>query len=73
VSTTETKVRPCQSLRTKNPYGNSPQDHASWPPGVAAASSYWCLKTMSVAGPDENYVHLARCVPGRACYQAPEE
>jgi hypothetical protein len=73
MDTPATAVRPCQLLRTKNPHGLSPQDHANWIPGVAAASPYWCLHTMSVAGPDEGYVHLARCVPGRACYQPPEE
>ena len=73
MSTTETKVQPCQCLRTKNPYGTSPQNYEIWGQGVATTSAYWCLQTMAVAGPDEHYVHLARCVPGRSCYQAPEE
>lgn len=73
MATTELKVLSCQSLRTKNPYGTTPQDAESWHAGIAAASSYWCLQTMTVSGPDEHYVHLARCVSGRACYQAPEE
>lgn len=73
MSTTQVNPKPCQCLRTKNPYGTTPQDAESWLPGVPAASSYWCLQTMSSAGPDDNYVQLARCVPGRSCYQAPEE
>ena len=73
MTTTQTKVQPCQCLRTKNPYGTTPQNYATWGQGVATTSSYWCLQTMAVAGPDEHYVHLARCVPGRGCYQAPEE
>ena len=73
MSTTETKVQPCQCLRTKNPYGTTAQNYETWDQGIATASSYWCLKTMTVAGPDEHYVHLARCVPGRRCYEAPEE
>lgn len=73
MSTTNVQTQPCQCLRTKNPYGTTPQDAESWLPGVDTSSSYWCLRTMSSAGPDDNYVHLARCVPGRGCYQAPEE
>lgn len=70
---TQANPKPCQCLRTKNPYGTTPQDAESWLPGVHTASSYWCIQTMSFAGPDDNYAHLARCVPGRKCYHAPEE
>jgi len=28
---------------------------------------YWCLLTMSPAGPDDGLVHADRCGPGRAC------
>ena len=45
----------------------------NWLPGVRASSSYWCLLTQGPAGPDENYVHLARCGSGRSCYAAPED
>ncbi|HVC91584.1 MAG TPA: hypothetical protein VND66_13285 [Acidobacteriaceae bacterium] len=68
-----TKSEPCRCLCTKNMYGTSPRFSETWQPGTHAASSYWCLLTQGPAGPDENYVHLARCVPGRACYDAPEE
>lgn len=73
MSTSQTKLQPCQCLRTKNPYGTTPQDVELWVPGIAAASSYWCLRTMGPAGPDDGYVHLARCTPGRKCYEAQEE
>jgi hypothetical protein len=73
MSTTNVQTQPCQCLRTKNPYGTTPHDAESWLPGVGTSSSYWCLRTMSPAGPDDHYVHLARCLPGRSCYQAPEE
>jgi hypothetical protein len=73
MNTTQAKPKPCQCLRTKNPYGTMPQDAESWLHGVDASSSYWCLNTMSFAGPDDHYVHLSRCVPGRKCYEAPEE
>lgn len=73
MSTTETKLQPCQCLRTKNPYGTVPQNVESWVPGFHTSSSYWCLRTMGPAGPDENYVHIARCVPGRKCYEGQED
>ena len=72
-SGTNTTPQPCQCLRTKNPYGYTPQNADSWLPGVETASSFWCLRTMSPAGPDDHYVHLSRCVPGRTCYQPPQE
>ncbi|HET9086647.1 MAG TPA: hypothetical protein VFN53_03920 [Acidobacteriaceae bacterium] len=73
MSSTELKVLPCQSLRTKNAYGMTPESAESWLPGMHEVSSYWCLRTMGPAGPDEHYVHLARCKPGRSCYDAPED
>lgn len=68
-----TTTKPCHCLRTKNPYGTSPRNAESWVPGIATSSNYWCLQTMSPAGPDDSYVHLSRCVPGRLCYQEQEE
>ena len=62
---------PCQCLRTKNPYGTTPQNAENWLPGVATSSTYWCLRTMGPAGPDEHFVHLSRCTSARACYEAP--
>jgi hypothetical protein len=73
MSVTEVQPQPCQCLRTKNPYGTMPQNAESWLPGVAASSTYWCLRTMGPAGPDEHYVHLSRCTPSRSCYEAFEE
>ncbi len=66
-------AQPCRCLRTKNPYGSTAQNSDSWLPGVDATSSYWCLLTMSPAGPDDHYVHLSRCVPSRGCYLAETE
>jgi hypothetical protein len=73
ITTNERPPRPCQCLRTKNPYGTTPQNSESWLPGVETTSAYWCLRTMGPAGPDEHYVHLARCTPSRACYESDEE
>ena len=71
-TTDKSTQQPCQCLRTKNPYGTSPQNAESWLPGVASSSTYWCLRTMGPAGPDEHFVHLSRCTPARSCYEAPE-
>jgi hypothetical protein len=73
MSATDTRVQPCQCLRTKNIYGTSAEGSESWLPGIHATSNYWCLRTMGTSGPDDHYVHLARCSPGRACYEAAEK
>jgi hypothetical protein len=73
MSTNETMPQPCQCLRTKNPYGTTPRDPETWLAGVHTTSSYWCLRTMGPAGPDDNFVHLSRCVAGRKCYESAEE
>jgi hypothetical protein len=67
------KLIPCRCLKTKNPYGTSPASHEDWHPTVKTTSTYWCLNTMSFAGPDDQFAHLSRCVSGRGCYQQPEE
>ncbi len=66
----ETKSEPCRCLCAKNMYGTSVRFSETWPPGTHESTSYWCLLTQGPAGPDEHYVHLTRCVPGRACYNA---
>ena len=43
MSATEVHPQPCQCLRTKNPYGTTPQNAESWLPGVAATSTYLVL------------------------------
>ena len=32
-----------------------------------ATTVYWCLLTMSAAGPDDGLVHAGACGKGRAC------
>jgi hypothetical protein len=72
-STTAEKTLPCRCLRTKNSFGIMPRPIESRLPGTLASSSYWCLLTQGPAGPDEHYVHQVRCIPGRICYEAPDE
>jgi hypothetical protein len=61
----------CQCLRTKTIYGNFAGDFETWRDGVASSASFWCLKTMGPAGPDEHFVHIGQCGPQRRCYEAP--
>ncbi len=68
----ESQTKPCKCLRTKNPYGTTPQNSESWLPGVDTSSSYWCLRTMGPAGPDDHLVHLSRCTASRTCYEQSE-
>ena len=38
-----------------------------------ATTVYWCLLTMSPAGPDDGLVHAGRCTAGRSCCIVDEE
>jgi hypothetical protein len=40
---------------------------------MGSTSTFWCLKTMGKAGPDEHYVHASTCKEGRRCWEAAEE
>jgi hypothetical protein len=63
----------CASLRSKSSYaafGEFHEDHAEL---MGATSTYWCLKTMSKAGPDNHFVHRSVCQPGRACWEAHDD
>ncbi|MBX3461556.1 MAG: hypothetical protein KF830_00150 [Planctomycetes bacterium] len=33
---------------------------------------YWCSRTCTCVGPDDEVVHPSRCVPERACYDGPQ-
>jgi hypothetical protein len=67
----EINAKVCQCLRTKTIYGNFAGDFETWRDGLAASASFWCLKTMGPAGPDEHFVHIGQCGPQRRCYEAP--
>jgi hypothetical protein len=69
----ERLTKPCKCLRTKNRYGSIPQNAESWLPGVASSSTYWCLRTIGPAGPDDHYVHLSHCTPSRVCFEQTED
>lgn len=64
----------CPLLRTKtmrlSPDYRRPSDVGDdWMPSTT--SIFWCLKTMSVKGPDEDDCHPFSCRDGRACFKGP--
>ena len=48
----------CASLRSKSAYAAFGDFHEEHSELMGATTTYWCLKTMSKAGPDEHYVHV---------------
>ncbi len=58
----------CRQLRTKMMHVTSDWEaHAAAYP--SASASYWCLKTMSAAGPDDSPAVLENCRFGRRCFE----
>jgi hypothetical protein len=63
----------CRCLRSKSSYaafGEYSLEHETL---MGSTSTFWCLKTMGKAGPDEHYVHAKVCHEGRRCWEAAEE
>ncbi len=60
----------CASLRTKSSYGNYGDFHEELVELLGTTATYWCLRTMSKAGPDDHYVHRSICQEGRSCWRA---
>lgn len=62
----------CALLRTKTafgPYGSANDlTHAD-----STTAVFWCLGTMSSAGPDDELAHAQLCREGRRCFQPPVE
>ena len=63
----------CGCLRSKSAYGAFGEDLEHLESTMGATTTFWCLKTMGKAGPDEHYVHKSLCNPGRACYENAEQ
>ncbi len=59
----------CDCLRSKSSFGIYGDSHIYLTEVMGATTTYWCLRTMGKAGPDEHYVHGSLCQAGRACYQ----
>ncbi len=56
----------CRHLRTKTFYYQ--QDGAEMQ--ASAIASYWCMRSLRAAGPDEDLVEPRLCQSGRACFEA---
>ena len=52
----------CNALRSKSSYGAFGDFQEELVELLGSTTTYWCLKTMSKAGPDEHYVHRSICV-----------
>jgi hypothetical protein len=63
----------CNALRSKSSYGAFGDFHEDLVELMGSTTTYWCLKTMSKAGPDEHYVHRSICVEGRSCWENCEQ
>jgi len=59
----------CQHLRTKTAFGTN-TGYTPWQTGESQTASYWCLKTMQSAGPDDGLAHPHKCKQGRACFRS---
>ena len=61
----------CRMLRTKMAMGNFvSDDHTPWELAESGTANYWCVCTMTPAGPDDHFAHPQECQEGRRCYQA---
>lgn len=70
--------RRCLRLRTKMDYvtletGRPSGIPAEWDEDEThggTAHNHYCLRTMTVIGPDDDVVGPRLCAPGRACYES---
>ena len=63
----------CRCLRSKSSYSSFGDYREEIEVLMGSTSTFWCLKTMSKAGPDDHYVHASICKEGRRCWEAVEE
>ncbi len=62
------KKSQCRHLRTKNTYVPDLDDVESWRTGDSSTQQYWCLCTMTTAGPDNGLVAPEECQVRRSCF-----
>jgi len=69
----------CRCLRSKSSYGAFGEDLEALESTMGATTTYWCLKTMGKAGPDEHSVPVTnlptttRASLARLCVEAPSD
>jgi hypothetical protein len=61
----------CRCLRTKKMFiPEHEADALTEQPEPGAEAFYWCNRTLSETGPDDQPAHLRTCIPGRKCFEA---
>jgi hypothetical protein len=73
IEETANATKPCRCIRTKTIYGSYVGNMEDWITGVSSTASFWCMKTMGPAGPDEHFVHIGQCGPQRICYEPDDD
>ncbi|MBX6312186.1 MAG: hypothetical protein IRY99_04600 [Isosphaeraceae bacterium] len=62
---------PCRHLRSKGMYVYTDSSMGHDPYGDDDTTAYWCLRSMTSFGPDDEVVgRSACCNPSRSCYEA---
>ncbi len=59
----------CAALRSKSSYGAFGDFHEEHAEILGSTTTYWCLKTMGKAGPDDHFVHRGVCNESRRCWE----
>ncbi len=62
----------CRHLRTKAMFvGATPEEAFAEKPDDQGGGTchFWCNRTQSVAGVDDQPVEKSACVPGRSCFE----
>jgi hypothetical protein len=60
----------CQHLRTKKQFiPLHAADALALPVEPEAEPFYWCNRTLTITGVDDQPVHLRLCVRGRCCFE----
>ena len=61
----------CKCLRTKKMFiPEHEADALSEQPGPDAGAFYWCNRTLSEIGLDDQPAHVRTCIFGRKCFEA---
>jgi hypothetical protein len=50
-------------------YGPGIEGLSDWRSSEGSSNQYWCLKTMTTAGPDNDFVAPESCQPHRKCFE----
>ncbi|MBL7995043.1 hypothetical protein JNM05_06680 [bacterium] len=62
----------CRHLRTKTAYIPEADQPDAWRSGESSTAQYWCLCTMTTAGPDNQFAAPESCGHARSCFVSAE-